>query len=99
MHLSTERTGIFGLMRSSSYWARKASAIVANSPRPISAPFSTSTVLPSGPVMSTGAQRPTRLSLGSPASLNASSSMYSSVPQSGSRMITSCDTSTRRRVR
>ena len=70
----------------------------ASSARSISPPFSTMTRL-RFVAISSAAYRPTRLSLGSPCSLRTGSSMYSFVPQSGSRMITSCATSTRRRVR
>ncbi len=69
----------------------------------ISAPFSMITVLPGLPsligfMMSTAATRPATLLFGASSRISGAS-MYSSVPQSSSRMMTSCETSTRRRVR
>ena len=69
----------------------------------ISAPCSTMTVLPglpslSGFRMSAAAVRPATLLFGVPSRISGSS-MCSVVPQSSSRTMTSCETSTNRRVR
>ena len=50
-------------------------------------------------LVSLAVTRPSSISLKSPVSLYSGPSRYSSVPQSSIRMITSCATSTRRRVR
>ena len=91
--MSTERTGTVTPSSPSN-----ASRISANCSRPMIWPASAST-RPRLVLNSVADARPISISFGSPVGIRSGDSMYSSVPQSSIRMITSCATSTRRRVR
>ena len=100
MHFSTDRTGI---EKPSAISSPSSSTISRSRGIVISSPFEATTVLPglpdaSGLCTSSATIRPAT-DLFSPSGRKSGSSTNSFVLQFSSRMITSCETSTRRRVR